>query len=166
MRIGLMIDGLGQTKPIGAYNLIVQLQSNFLDREIKIGRSRMKISMSSLMSSAILLALISLPAFGNGQSKTSQAELSKEAKVTMEQAQKTALAKEAGKVKSKEIEREKGRLIYSFDIKTADGLHEVNVDAMTGEIMEDTVENAAAEAQEKAADKAEKAKQKSSPPNQ
>ena len=96
----------------------------------------------------ILLALLSLQAWAGGQSKSSQAALSKEAKVSMEQAQKTALAKEAGKIQSKEIEREKGKLIYSFDIKMADGIHEVNMDAMTGEIVEDTVESAAAEATE------------------
>ena len=112
----------------------------------------------------ILLALLTLPAWGSDQSKASQAALSKEAKITMEQAEKAALAKEAGKIQEKEIEREKGRLIYSFDIKMADGIHEVNVDAMTGEIVEDTVENAAAEAKEKAADKKEKKDKKPAPP--
>jgi Peptidase propeptide and YPEB domain len=113
----------------------------------------------------ILLALLSLPAWAGGESKSSQAALSKEAKITMEQAQKTALAKEPGKIKSKELEREKGRLIYSFDIKTTDGIHEVNIDAMTGEVVEDTVESAAAEAQEKAADKKQKKSDKAAAPN-
>ena len=113
----------------------------------------------------ILLALLSLAASAGGQSKSSQAALSKEAKITMEQAQKTALAKEAGKIQSKEIEREKGRLIYSFDIKMADGIHEVNIDAMTGEVVEDTVESAAAEAKEKAADKKQNKNEKVTPPN-
>jgi hypothetical protein len=114
----------------------------------------------------VLLVLFSLPAWARGESKSSQAALRKEAKITMEQAQKTALAKEAGKIQSKEIEREKGRLIYSFDIKTADGIHEVNIDAMTGEVVEDTVESAAAEAKEKAADKKQKKKsEKPAPPS-
>ena len=113
----------------------------------------------------VLLVLVSLPAWAGGESKSSQAALSKEAKITMEQAQKTALAKEAGKIQSKEIEREKGRLIYSFDIKTADGIHEVNIDAMTGEVVEDTVESAAAEAKEKAADKKQKKNEKPAAPN-
>jgi Peptidase propeptide and YPEB domain len=113
---------------------------------------------------AILLALLSFSAWGSDQSKVSQSALSKEAKITMEQAKKVALAKEAGKIKESELEREKGRLIYSFDIKMADGIHEVNVDAMTGEIVEDTVESAAAEAKEKAADQKQKNK-KSTPPN-
>src|ERR1700680_2959878 len=124
---------------------------------------KMKMTKSTLI--AILLALLTLPAWAGGQSKSNQAALSKEAKVTMEQAQKTALAKEAGKIKSKELEREKGRLIYSFDIKTADGIHEVQVDAITGEIVDDTVESAAAEAKEKAADKKQKKSEKPAPNN-
>lgn len=121
--------------------------------------------MKTTMLAGILLALLTLPAWGGDQGKASQAALSKEAKITMEQAQKSALAKEAGKIQSKELEREKGRLIYSFDIKTADGIHEVNVDAMTGEVVEDTVESAAAEAKEKAADKKQKKNEKAAPPN-
>jgi hypothetical protein len=123
----------------------------------------MRMRTSSLIG--ILLALLSLQAWAGGESKSSQAALSKEAKITMEQAQKTALAKEAGKIKSKELEREKGRLIYSFDIKTADGIHEVQVDAITGEIVEDTVESAAAEAKEKAADKKQKKSGKAAAPS-
>jgi Peptidase propeptide and YPEB domain len=113
----------------------------------------------------VLLALLSLAAWACGESRSSQAALSKEAKITMEQAQKIALAKEAGKIQSKEIEREKGKLIYSFDVKMADGVHEVNVDAMTGEVVEDTVESAAAEAKEKAADKKQKTSEKAAPPS-
>jgi hypothetical protein len=123
----------------------------------------MKMKISTLLG--LPLALLTLPAWGSDQSKASQAALSKEAKITMEQAQKAALAKEAGKIQEKEIEREKGRLIYSFDIKMADGIHEVNVDAMTGEVLEDTVESAAAEAKEKAADEKQKKKEKAPPPN-
>src|SRR6266404_5086056 len=124
-----------------------------------------RIRMRSLMLRATLLALLTLPAWGGGESKSSQSALSKEEKITMEQAQKAALAKEAGKIQSKEMEREKGRLIYSFDIKTADGLHEVNIDAMTGEVVDDTVESPAAEAIEKAADKKQKTSKKAAPPS-
>ena len=44
-------------------------------------------------------------------------------------------------------------LIYSFDIKTKSGIHEVNVDAISGDIVEDKVESAASEAKEKQQDK-------------
>src|ERR1700730_3641894 len=108
----------------------------------------MRMRMSTLIT--ILLALLAVPAWAGGHSK---AALRKEAKITMEEAQKTALAKESGKIKSKELEREKGRLIYSFDIKTPDGLHEANVDAITGDVIEDTGETVAPEAKEKAADR-------------
>ena len=111
-----------------------------------------------------MLALLSLAAWAGGESRSRQAALRKEAKITMEQAQKTALAKEAGKIQSKEIEREKGKLIYSFDVKMADGVREVNVDAMTGEVVEDRVESAAAEAKEKAADKKQKTSEKAARP--
>jgi hypothetical protein len=105
--------------------------------------------------------LLASTSWAGEQSSVKQAALAKEAKITMEQAQKAALAKEAGKIKSKELEKEEGRLIYSFDIKMKDGLHEVNVDAMTGDVIDDKVESAADEAKEKAAD----AKKKSAPPN-
>jgi ribosomal protein S3 len=71
----------------------------------------------------------------------------------MAQAEKMALAKEPGKIKSKELERENGKLIYSFDIKTKSGIHEVNVDAISGDIVEDKVESSASEAKEKQQDK-------------
>jgi uncharacterized membrane protein YkoI len=70
-------------------------------------------------------------------------------KITMAEATRRALAVEPGTIKSRELEREKGRLIYSFDIATNKGLHEVNVDAITGKIVEDTVESPAAKAKEK-----------------
>ena len=74
-------------------------------------------------------------------------------KLTMAAAQKIALKREAGTVKSGEREKEKGKLIYSFDIQMPDGIHEVNVDAYSGEILEDHIESPAQEAKEKAQEK-------------
>src|SRR5882672_6799978 len=99
---------------------------------------------------AVLLTCALLPA-GFAQTK---------AKVSMADARTTALAAENGKVKSEEVEKEKGKQIYSFDIQMPDGLHEVNIDAVTGKVVEDTIENAQDEAAEAAQDKAAKAKQK------
>jgi hypothetical protein len=65
----------------------------------------------------------------------SQAALAKLAKVSLDSATAVALSAVAGAtVKSHELEREKGKLIYSFDMKIAGkaGIEEVNVDAMTG----------------------------------
>ena len=86
---------------------------------------------------------------------TSQAALRKEAKIAERDARKTALAAlPGGKVQSHELERENGRLIYSYDIKVAgkSGVEEVNVDAMTGEIVAHEHEDAKAEAKEKKAE--------------
>ena len=92
--------------------------------------------------------LLCLPAFAATPKVT--ASHAKKYAITMKQAEKTALAKEPGTFKSKELEHEKGRDIYSFDIQANDAkIHEVNVDANSGEIVEDTVESAAAEAHEK-----------------
>ena len=69
----------------------------------------------------------------------SQATLAKEAKVSLVDATATALKEvPGGKVSAHELEREKGKLIYSFDIKVAgkSGIEEVAVDAMTGAMIE------------------------------
>lgn len=90
---------------------------------------------------------------------TSQAELRKEAKIPEANARKTALAAvPGGKVKSHELERENGRLIYSYDIKLAGkaGVEEVNVDAKTGDIVAHEHEDAKAEAKEKKAEAQQK----------
>ena len=92
---------------------------------------------------------------------TSQAALRKEAKIAEADARKTALAAvPGGKVQSHELEREKGKLIYSYDIKVAgkSGIEEVNIDAMTGEIVAHEHEDAKTEAKEKKAEAKEKKK--------
>lgn len=89
-----------------------------------------------------------------GESK--KANLEAKAKVTKAEAQKTALAKvEGGTVKEAELEEEKGKLIWSFDISkpgTKD-ITEVNVDAITGKLVSVEIEKAADEAKEAKAEK-------------
>jgi len=85
-----------------------------------------------------------------------QAQLEKEAKITMAQARAAALKKAPGTVKSEELEREHGKLIYSFDISTKSGITEVNVDAMDGRIVAAHHETKAAEAVEKKQEAKEK----------
>jgi uncharacterized membrane protein YkoI len=92
---------------------------------------------------------------------TSQAALRKEAKIAEADARKTALAAvPGGKLQTHELERENGRLIYSYDIKVAGkpGIEEVNVDAKTGEIVAHEHEDAKAEAAERKAEAKEKKK--------
>src|SRR4051812_35104056 len=67
-----------------------------------------------------------------------EADLMKVAKISKDSATKLALARVPGAtVQSAEIERENGRLIWSFDLKTAgkSGIDEVNVNALTGKIV-------------------------------
>jgi len=85
-----------------------------------------------------------------------QARLMAKAKVSRADAEKTALAKAPnGTIKEGELEKEKGRLIWSFDITTPDtkDITEVNVDAITGEVVSVEKESAANEAKEAAGEK-------------
>ena len=69
------------------------------------------------------------------QGKETQAQMRKDAKITSAKARATALKEVPnGRVQSSELERENGKLIYSFDIKVPgkSGVEEVNVDAVTG----------------------------------
>ena len=87
-----------------------------------------------------------------------QAELQKEAKISMEKARAIALKKvPGGKIETAELEREHGKLIYSFDIKTSKpGVTEVNVDAITGKVVSANQETPAKEAAEKKQEAKEK----------
>jgi uncharacterized membrane protein YkoI len=82
---------------------------------------------------------------------TDQAAMQKEAKISMKRARQIALGRVPnGKVESGELERENGKLIYSFDIRNASKrVTEVNVNAVTGKIVDIHHENAAKEAIEK-----------------
>ena len=82
-------------------------------------------------------------------------KLEGEAKITKEQAQQAALAKVPnGTVKEGELEKEKGKLIWSFDITTpgSKDIKEVAVDALTGEVIAVDTETPADQAKEAAED--------------
>lgn len=67
-----------------------------------------------------------------------QAALQKEAKISEETARATALKEvPTGTVKSSELEREHGKLIYSYDITVPGktGINEVNVNAIDGSVV-------------------------------
>ncbi len=85
--------------------------------------------------------------------KETQAELQKEAKVSEADARATALKEVPnGTVKSVELEREKGKLIYSYDITVAgkSGVEEVNVNAVDGSVVGKMHESAKTEKKEAA----------------
>ena len=110
--------------------------------------------MKAIITLAAALALCAAAGTASGQNPTvktstkaavhktkkteTQADLMKEAKISMDSARTIALAKVPGAtVEASEIERENGRLIYSFDLKRAGrtGIDEVNVNALTGKIV-------------------------------
>lgn len=92
----------------------------------------------SLLGGLLASALVTAGVAGCATEKSEQAELQAQAKVSKEQAQQTALAKApGGTVKEGELEKEKGKLIWSFDITTPDSkdITEVGVDAITGDVV-------------------------------
>ena len=93
--------------------------------------------------------------------KATAAQLEAQAKITKAEAQKIALDKvPGGTIKEGEIEKEKGKVIWSFDIATpgTKDITEVNVDAMTGAIVDVSKETVADQAKEKKEDAKAKAK--------
>lgn len=89
--------------------------------------------------------------------------LKSQAKIAEDVAAKTALAKVSkGEIASVELEREKGKLLYSYDIKVPGkkGIEEVHVDAVTGKFLSMEHENPDTEKKEAA----EEAKTKGAAP--
>lgn len=94
---------------------------------------------------------------------TGSAALKAQAKIGPDSA--TAIARAQvphGQVQSGEIEREKGRLIYSFDIEVPGkaGIEEINVDARTGAVVGREHESPAAERKEAAQERKTKGAKK------
>lgn len=93
-----------------------------------------------LLAAAAAIALTASPLLAQKTTAKHEtdAQLQAEAKIPMETARATALAHvKDGTVKSEELEREHGRLVYSFDISVPNrsGVDEVNVDAKTGKMV-------------------------------
>jgi uncharacterized membrane protein YkoI len=111
--------------------------------------------MKNLSLGLSILSIVVLVTAGLAKGST-EAELTKQAKITKAQAQEIALAKVShGVVKSAEIEKEKGHLVWSFDIAqpgTKD-ITEILVDAQTGRIISRQTESPRDQAKEAAADK-------------
>ena len=100
--------------------------------------------------------VLGFAATGTFAAQPSEVELMKQAKITKGKAEQIALAKVShGIVKSVEIEKEKGRIVWSFDIArpgTRD-ITEILVDAKTGKIISTQTEAPRDQAKEAAADK-------------
>jgi uncharacterized membrane protein YkoI len=97
---------------------------------------------------------------GKEGEKATAAKLEAQAKISKAQAEKIALDKvPGGAIKEGDIEEEKGKVIWSFDIATpgTKDITEVQVDAMTGAVVDIAKETVADQEKEKKED-AKKAK--------
>ena len=121
------------------------------------------------MKTHLLSAMTVLFAAGAAGAQTSYKRdipdsLAKQAKVSETVAAATAQRRvPKGKIEGVELERENGKLMFSYDIKTTgkSGIDEVNVDAITGKIIGFGHESAATEKKE--ADAEAKASKKVAP---
>jgi len=105
---------------------------------ILIPRRTVMIRFTSAAFVAVLVALITVPPTVS-LAYTGQ-ELEKGAKVSIADARAIALKTRAGTITDEELEREKGGLRYSFDIKSGSAVYEVGVDARTGKVLENKKE--------------------------
>jgi uncharacterized membrane protein YkoI len=95
-----------------------------------------------MMRKPVLVATLTAAVAGSAAAwsvqQEEEARLLARAAVSMESAQQTALAAFPGaRIDESEIEEENGRLIYSFELAVSgqSGLVDVEVDAMTGELL-------------------------------
>ena len=109
-----------------------------------------------IICSTLTLGLLTAGLVGCATEKESEAKLQAQAKVTKTDAERIALAKvPGGTVKEGELEKEKGKLIWSFDIATpgSQDITEVAVDAVTGAVLSIEKETPKQEAKEKKGEK-------------
>ena len=104
-----------------------------------------------LVSTAIILVAASGAAAQTPYKRDIPDSLARQAKVSETVAAATAQRRvPKGKIEGVELERENGKLMFSYDIKTSgkSGIDEVNVDAITGKIIGFAHESAATEKKE------------------
>lgn len=122
------------------------------------------------MAAAILVIGLSVEVRGQTAAPTKSkipASLKAQAKISLEEARATATKRVPGVIREEELERENGKLVYSFDI-VASGekdTTEVQVSAIDGTIVSVEKEDAANEAKEKKQETPKKAKP-GTPPQQ
>jgi hypothetical protein len=105
---------------------------------------------------SMIAAGLALTWAGCATEKEKEAKLEGSAKVSRAEAEKTALAKvPGGSIKEGGIEKEKGKVVWSFDIATpgTSDITEVQIDAQTGDVVAVDKETAAQEAKEKKKEK-------------
>ena len=110
--------------------------------------SQMKVVVVALALSVALGVAAAAPVPGHASAKGKPAA---HPKVSMKTARTTALARvPGGKIQAAELEREHGKLIYSFDIRVQGkpGIEEVQVDAINGDVVSMAHEGPKAERKE------------------
>ena len=113
--------------------------------------------LSQFLASAALAGAIVVPVAVQAAAHS----LESQAKVSKPEAARTALAAVPdGKIREAELEREHGKLIWSFDIARngSSAITEVHVDAISGAVISNTHESPAAEAGEAKAERVEAAR--------
>jgi len=114
---------------------------------------KIKITVRSLIALVLAVGIAGTTITAADAAKSASGE---HPKISKKEAKKIALAKvPGGKIKEGELENEKGKLIWSFDIRapgTRD-ITEVQVDAMTGDVVSVENETPADEKKEKAGKK-------------
>jgi hypothetical protein len=115
--------------------------------------------MNRYLTLALFLSLVIIPGVSSAKSlppgvptqeQAAQQRLAKQAKITQEHAQEIALKRAPGTIESVELEKEHGKLVYSFDIRNSRGtITEVQVSAVTGRVVRVEHENKKKEAAEK-----------------
>jgi uncharacterized membrane protein YkoI len=108
---------------------------------------------------SLLALVVAIVLLGTAFAAPTEAELMKEAKISKPQAEKTALTKiPRGAIQSGELEREHGKLVWSFDISSTGtkNVTEVQVDAKSGKIVSVKTETPIDQAKETAGEKSQK----------
>jgi len=114
--------------------------------------------MQKLLITAVSIGLLALglSAQASAQATTPKksripASLKSQAKISLEDARATALKKVPGEIREEELEKENGKLVYSFDIQATGqkDITEVQVSAIDGSVVNVEKEDATAEAKEK-----------------
>jgi uncharacterized membrane protein YkoI len=98
---------------------------------------KIKMIVCSALAASLLVGCVSEKCERHNE-QAKQAKLMAEAKVSKDAAEKTALARVPnGTIKEGQLEKEHGKLIWSFDVATPDtkDITEVNVDAITGDVV-------------------------------
>jgi uncharacterized membrane protein YkoI len=129
--------------------VLVSFKSGGAGFEHQIQIVKTKMNSVGAVAAAILLAVGLLSCATDAQK---EGKLQAEAKVSRAEAEKIALTKvPGGTIKEGELEKEKGRLIWSFDIDTpgTSDITEVQVDALSGGVVGIEKESPAQQAKEK-----------------